>query len=82
MTRNDDGDTPLHAAAAAGYFRQIPAGLLTAEMVGLRNYTGVTPYAAAAHAGYSDQIPPQFRPKPPGPLQQAMIKLGFSKPPF
>jgi hypothetical protein len=51
-------------------------------MLMMRNYTGVTPLTAAAHAGHVDQIPPQLRPAAPGLIQQALIRMGWSKPPF
>ncbi|HRI83392.1 MAG TPA: hypothetical protein PLF88_13190, partial [Opitutaceae bacterium] len=82
LTRNDNGDTPLHAAAYEGHLEQIPAPLFDAALLNVRNYDGLTVGRLAVERGHAAQIPAPFRPKPPGPLQRLGLKLGISRPPF
>ena len=82
ITRNDFGDTPLHAAAVEGHLDQVPPEALNAATLRLRNYTGGTPLGGAIRTGHGDQLPPEFRPKPPNWLQTLLYRTGISRPPF
>jgi ankyrin repeat protein len=77
LTRNEHGDTPLHAAAFEGHLDQLPQELLTAANLSVRNYAGITPLKAATLRGHSDQLPEGLRPKNPSPLSRLLGKLGF-----
>ena len=82
MTDNDHGDTAVHAAAFAGHLDQIPAALLTAELLNVRNYDGITPIRTAERNGHLDQIPPGLRPKPPGLLRRIIKRIGDTEAPW
>ena len=82
LTRNDNGDTPLHAAAYEGHLNQIPSELLSPANVGTRNYDGLTVAQTALDRGFYGQIPENSRPKRYGPLRRFLHGLGRSKAPF
>jgi ankyrin repeat protein len=52
-----DGETPLHHAARFGHLNQIPAHLLTLELLTTKDRSGNTPIHVAAIEGNFDQIP-------------------------
>ena len=81
LTRNDHGDTPLHAAAYEGHLDQVPPPLLTAENLGARNYDGVTPVRIAASRGFIEQLPPSVRPKPAGMFTRLLHQVGLVRGP-
>ncbi|HYD85213.1 MAG TPA: ankyrin repeat domain-containing protein, partial [Opitutus sp.] len=82
LTRNDNGDTPLHAAAYEGHLDQVPLGLLTEENLNVRNYEGVSVGRTAINCGYSEHIPAPFRPKERGPIGRFLERIGATRPPF
>jgi ankyrin repeat protein len=82
MTRNDHGDTPLHAAAYEGHLDQVPAALLTRERVGTRNYDGISVAALASERGFLSQIPASAQPKRYGPVSRLLRKLSRTRSPF
>ena len=65
LTRNDNGDTPLHAAAYEGHLDQIPPSLFTPDLLAVRNYDGVAVGRVAVTRGFAGQLPTDVRPKPP-----------------
>ena len=53
LTRpNAAGHTPLHAMAKHGLLRELPAGLLNLDLVGLRNHSGYSVLHMAALGGH------------------------------
>ena len=78
MTRNDNGDTPLHAAAFEGHLDQVPLSLLSRETLGARNYDGVSVGRTAISRGYAAQLPPALRPRDPGPVGKLLLRLGLA----
>jgi ankyrin repeat protein len=82
LTRNDNGDTPIHAAAFAGHLNQIPAELLTADRLSCRNYERVTALQTAIDRGFADQLPEQFRPKPETAMHRLLRRIGGARLPF
>src|SRR6267154_385233 len=81
ISRNDFGDTPLHAAAVEGHLKDVPREFINHATLSIRNYTGGTPIGAAIHNGHADQLPEEFRPKPPTIVQKILYRTGFSRPP-
>ncbi|MBP6307525.1 MAG: hypothetical protein KA334_02305, partial [Opitutaceae bacterium] len=81
LTRNDNGDTPLHAAAYEGHLDQIPAKFFTAELLNSRNYGGLTVGRLAIERSHLDQIPPHLRPRDNA-LTRLLIRLGLRRAPF
>ena len=82
LTRNDNGDTPLHAAAYMGHLDQVPPALFTPELLNVRNYDGVTVGRLAIQGGFTGQIPPDLRPKSPGAVSKLLTRLGMRRSPF
>jgi hypothetical protein len=72
----------VHAAAFAGHLDQIPASLLTAELLNVHNYDAVTPVRTAERSGHLDQIPVSLRPKPPGLLHRLIKRIGDTQAPW
>ena len=81
ISRNDFGDTPLHAAAVEGHLNQIPREFLNRATLLIRNYNGGTPIGAALRHGHIDQLPEEFRPKEPNAFQRLLYKIGLTRPP-
>jgi ankyrin repeat protein len=82
MTRNDNGDTPLHAAAYEGHLDQVPAAILTPERVATRNYDGISVAALAAEKGFISQIPEASRPRSLGPVSRFLRRISRTRSPF
>ena len=82
LTRNDNGDTPLHAAAHEGHLDQVPAGVLTRETAATRNYDGLSVIQTALDRGHLEQIPLEARPKIASPIRRFLRKIGRSRAPF
>ena len=82
LTRNDNGDTPLHAAAYEGHLDQIPVELLTPENIAVRNYEGVSVWRTARDRNFDHQIPPASRPRNLGPITRMMRQLFQTRAPF
>jgi ankyrin repeat protein len=82
MTRNDNGDTPLHAAAFEGHLDQVPPALLTRERLAARNYDGISVIGLASDRGFLSQIPEAARPKSHGPMFRLLRKLSSTRSPF
>ena len=82
VSRNDLGDTPLHAAAVEGHLKDVPPQFLNEATLTIKNYTGGTPIGAAIHNGHTDQLPFEFQPKPPTLIQKLLRKAGFYRPPY
>jgi hypothetical protein len=80
ISRNDFGDTPMHAAAVEGHLDVIPPEFLTAATLNVRNYNGGTPVGAAVRYGHVSQLPAEFAPKPPSAWQRLLYKIGFARP--
>ncbi|MGH6990987.1 MAG: hypothetical protein ACRES9_06155, partial [Gammaproteobacteria bacterium] len=82
LTRNDNGDTPLHAAAYEGHLDQVPRELLTPERIGTRNYDGLTVLKTALNRGFENQLPEDVRPRKMGPIRRFLHNLGRRRVPF
>jgi ankyrin repeat protein len=82
MTRNDNGDTPLHAAAYEGHLDQVPEALLTRERVATRNYDGISVASLAAERGFTSQIPASARPKTTTSVSRFLRRLTRTRSPF
>ena len=80
ISRNEFGDTPMHAAAVEGHLDDIPREFLTPATMTVRNYNGGTPVGAAIRYGHIAQLPPEFVPKPPNALQKFFYKIGIARP--
>jgi ankyrin repeat protein len=82
MIRNDNGDTPLHAAAFEGHLDQVPAALLTSERVGAQLRRNFRAVARCPERGFLGQIPEAVRPRPKGPVSRLLRKLSGTRAPF
>jgi ankyrin repeat protein len=82
VSRNDFGDTPLHAAAVEGHLKDVPPQFLNRTTLTIKNYTGATAIRAAIHNGHADQLPAEFQPQPPTFVQKLLHKTGFFRPPY
>jgi hypothetical protein len=45
----------------------------------VRNYDGVAVGRVAVTRGFANQLPPDVRPKPPGLVRRALIRLGLAR---
>ena len=82
MTRNDNGDTPLHAAAYEGHLDQLPVSLLTIERLSARNYDGISVISLAAQRGFISQVPEAVRPRSKGPVSRLLRRIAGTRAPF
>jgi hypothetical protein len=82
VTRNDNGDTPLHAAAYEGHLDQVPGEILTKERMATRNYDGVSVASLAVERGHISQIPEASRPKAFGPVSRLLRRISRTRTPF